>query len=218
MTKYITVLLVLFISLNSYAQKDYLLLNEIKEYKAEDERNFPKSDGILFVGSSSLRMWKNLEEVYKDYNAINRGFGGSTLGQAIYYADDIIFPYKPKQIVIYSGENDLAEGAGIDVTFDRFKTLFDIIRKKMPNVPIAFISIKPSVSRVNLMPQMAATNQLIAYFLAKQTNTKYINVFDAMLQDNKQPKTDIFLSDNLHMNEKGYQIWTKIITPHLIKN
>jgi lysophospholipase L1-like esterase len=217
MNKYLALLLVLFFSLSSFAQKSYPLLNEINEYKEQDAKNFPQPNGILFVGSSSLRMWKNLEIVYKDYHAINRGFGGSTLGQAIYYADDIIYPYQPRQIIIYSGENDLAEGASIEVTFDRFKTLFDIIRKKMPNVPIAFISIKPSPSRINLMPQMAATNQLIAYFLAQQTNAKYINVFDAMLQENMQPKSDIFLSDNLHMNEKGYQIWINIITPYLIK-
>ena len=218
MNKLIIFLFGFFLSLNTFAQKSYPLLNEINEYKEQDATSFPQPNGILFVGSSSFRVWKSLEKDYQDYNAINRGFGGSTLGQAIYYADDIIFPYQPRQVVIYSGENDLAEGETIEVTFDRFKTLFDLIRKKMPQVPIAFISIKPSPSRAHLMPKMMATNLLIKDFLEKKQNTSYINIFDAMLQSNKQPKTDIFLSDNLHMNDKGYQIWKKIITPYLIKN
>jgi lysophospholipase L1-like esterase len=218
MNKLIIFLFGFFLSLNTFAQKSYPLLNEINEYKEKDATSFPQPNGILFVGSSSFRVWKSLEKDYQDYNVINRGFGGSTLGQAIYYADDIIFPYQPRQIVIYSGENDLAEGETVEVTFDRFKTLFDIIRKKMPQVPIAFISIKPSPSRAHLMPKMIAANQLIKDFLEKKQNTSYINIFDAMLQSNKQPKTDIFLSDNLHMNDKGYQIWKEIITPYLIKN
>jgi lysophospholipase L1-like esterase len=218
MNKYFVFFGILFLSLSTFAQSNYPFAKEITQYKEQDSKDFPPSNGILFVGSSSLRIWKNLEEVYKDYNAINRGFGGSTLGQAIYYADDIIYPYQPRQVVIYSGENDLAEGASVEITYDRFKTFFDLIRKKMPNVPIAFISIKPSPSRVNLMPKMIAANKLIEDFLAKKTNTKFINVFDAMLQNNQQPKSDIFLADNLHMNDKGYQIWINIITPYLIKN
>jgi lysophospholipase L1-like esterase len=218
MNKYFVFFGILFLSLSIFAQSNYPFAKEITQYKEQDSKDFPPSNGILFVGSSSLRIWKNLEEVYKDYNAINRGFGGSTLGQAIYYADDIIYPYQPRQVVIYSGENDLAEGASVEITYDRFKTFFDLIRKKMPNVPIAFISIKPSPSRVNLMPKMIAANKLIEDFLAKKTNTKFINVFDAMLQNNQQPKSDIFLADNLHMNDKGYQIWINIITPYLIKN
>lgn len=191
--------------------------NEIDAFKAKDATAMPAKGGILFIGSSSLRKWTDLEKVYAKYGAINRGFGGSTLANAIYYADDIIFPYQPRQIVIYSGENDIAEGASPEITADRFKILFDIIRKKMPEVPIDFISIKPSPSRAQLMPEFLYANALIKVFLAKQSNTGFINVYDNMLAADGKPMPDIFLDDNLHMKQNGYDIWIKAITPFLSK-
>lgn len=204
-------------SFDSYSQQNAPFYQEIVAFKKADSLQMPPKNGILFIGSSSLRMWKDLEKTYKNYNAIKRGFGGATLEQAIFYADDIIFPYQPKQIFIYSGENDLAEGTSPEITFDRFKILFKLIRKKLPEVPISFISIKPSISREKLMPQMAYTNQLIKVFLSAQAKTSFIDVYHPMLQANGKPITDIFLADNLHMNAKGYEIWKNAITPYLIK-
>ena len=200
----------------SFAQQKTPFYQEIEAFKKADSLQMPVKNGILFVGSSSFTMWKDLEKTYQKYQAINRGFGGSNLANAIYYADDIIFPYQPRQIIIYSGENDIAEGATPDVAFDRFKLLFNLIRKKMPNVAISFISIKPSLSREKLMPQMLYTNELIKRFLSAQANTSFIDVYHLMLQDNGKPMSDIFIKDNLHMNQKGYDIWTKTITPYLI--
>ena len=201
----------------AFAQQKTPFYQEIEAFKKADSLQMPVKNGILFVGSSSFTMWKDLEKTYQKYQAINRGFGGSNLANAIYYADDIIFPYQPRQIIIYSGENDIAEGATPDVTFDRFKILFSLIRKKMPNVAISFISIKPSLSREKLMPQMLYTNELIKIFLSSQTNVSYIDVYSLMLQDNGKPMSDIFIKDNLHMNQKGYDIWIKTIAPYLIQ-
>lgn len=191
--------------------------NEIKTIKKNDSLSFPLENSILFVGSSSLKLWKDLEQTFKQYQVLNRGFGGSTLTDAIYYADDIIYPYNPKQIVIYSGENDIAGGASPEVTLDRFKMLFSLIRKRMPEVPVAFISIKPSVSRSKLSPQFKEANKLIKDYLSKQTATDYIDVFSAMLNDEGEPMNDIFIKDNLHMNQKGYKIWIQEIRPYLEK-
>lgn len=201
----------------SYSQQKAPFYQEISAFKKADSIQMPTKNGILFVGSSSLRMWKDLETTYKSYNAINRGFGGSNLEQAIYYADDIIFPYQPKQIVIYSGENDISEGNTPEITFDRFKILFKLIRKKLTESTISYISIKPSISREKLMPQMIYTNELIKSFLSAHANTSFIDVFHPMLQPNGKVISDIFLQDNLHMNQKGYDIWLKAITPYLIK-
>ena len=210
-------ILPLLASFTLQAQEKAPFQNEIDAFKAADAISMPVKNGILFVGSSSLRMWKDLEKVYAKNQAINRGFGGSTLANAIYYADEIILAYQPRQILIYSGENDIAEGESAEITADRFKTLFNLIRKKMPEVPIDFISIKPSVSREKFMPEFLYANALVKTFLAKQRKTNFINVYDPMLTAEGKPMPDIFLGDNLHMNQKGYDIWIKAITPFLLK-
>jgi lysophospholipase L1-like esterase len=217
MKKISLILIGFLISFGAFAQQKAPFYNEIEAFKKADGLRMPQIGGILFVGSSSLRKWTDLEKIYQNYGAINRGFGGSTLANAIYYADDIIFPYQPRQVIIYSGENDIAEGASPEVTFDRFKMLFELIRKKIPEVPISFISIKPSISREKMIPEMVYTNELIKVYLLLQANTNFINVYPLMLKDNGKPMDDIFLDDNLHMNQKGYDIWIKAINPYLIK-
>lgn len=204
-------------STSGFSQTNAPFYQEINNYKKQDSVYKQLQKPVLFVGSSSLRMWKDLEKTFKPYHAINRGFGGSTLVDAIYYAEDIIYPYQPKQIFIYSGENDIASGASAEITLDRFKILFQLIRKKMPQVPIIFISIKPSISRENLMPQFIKANQLIHNFLKNQPATDYVDVFQVMLNENGKPMNDIFLADKLHMNQKGYDIWIKALKPYLEK-
>ncbi len=121
--------------------------NDIQKFKQKDSVTMPSNKGIVFVGSSSFTMWKDLETVYKEYNAINRGFGGSTLVDAIEYANDIIIRYKPRQVVIYSGENDIANGSSADETFNRYTTLFNKIRTALPKTEITYVSMKQSPSR-----------------------------------------------------------------------
>lgn len=176
-------------------------------------------NGILFIGSSSLRKWTYLEKTFAAYNAINRGFGGSTLTDAIFYINDLIDPYQPSQVVIYSGENDIAAGnVSAEMVLDRFKTLFTLIRQKLPRVPIAFISIKPSPSRAKFQQTVIESNKLIKKYLREQQKTAFINVYRLMLDRKKQMRPELYVDDQLHMNEHGYQIWTKAIQPHLIKH
>lgn len=199
--------------------QDAPFYNEIKEFKQADSIQWPAPNAILFVGSSSIRMWKDIHKDFPGKTIINRGFGGSSTPHVIQYADDIIFPYNPKQIVIYVGENDIAStpaATPVEVA-SRIDTLISLIRSKLPEVPIVFISIKPSISRLALMPQMKEANKIICKRLSDQENIVFVDVFSKMLDEKGKPVKDIFLADNLHMNAKGYAIWKKALEPALLK-
>ena len=192
---------------------------EIDAFKKKDSAQMPAKQSILFVGSSSFTKWTDVQDYFPGYPIFNRGFGGSSLPDVIRYVDEVIIPYNPKQIVIYCGENDVAGSDTITAptVLKRFQTLFSLIRNKLPKVPIAFISLKPSVSRWKLEAKMVETNKLVKEFLSKKSNTSFINIHDAMLNADGTVMTDIFIADNLHMNAKGYKIWQPIIMPYLIK-
>lgn len=191
--------------------------NEIQQFKKHDSASFPPKNAILFVGSSSFRKWQDVQSYFPNYTIINRGFGGSVLPDVIRYANDIIIPYHPKQVLIYCGDNDLASSDTITpaIVMRRFKQLFYIIRSKLPQATITYVSIKPSPSRLKLMDKMKQANSMIQAFLKTQKNTSFIDVFHPMLETNGKPIPSIFLSDSLHMNEKGYAIWKKAIEPKL---
>ncbi len=192
---------------------------EFAQFKTEDSIAFPAKGKILFIGSSSFTIWQDVQDYFPGYPILNRGFGGSALPDLIQHADDVIFKYDPKQIVIYCGENDLAvpEGVATDTVLQRFKTLFCIIRCHYPGIPIVYISIKPSPSRQNLMPQMVEVNGKIKRFLRKERHTNYVDVYHAMLNENGDPKPEIFREDKLHMLPAGYKIWQPLIKPVLLK-
>ncbi len=193
--------------------------SDIRDFRKEDSIHYPPLGSILFVGSSSFTKWKDVQQYFPGYPIVNRGFGGSSLPDLIRYANQIIFPYKPKQVVIYCGENDLAAADTVSAStvFNRFITLFVMIREKMPGENIVFISIKPSPSRATQRNRQVAANELIAAFLAKQTNAYYVDVASHMLKPDGKAIPTIFLSDSLHMNASGYAIWQKAILPYLKK-
>lgn len=195
-------------------------IDEINAFKKQDSLAMPPKNAILFVGSSSFRMWTSIKEDFPVHSIINRGFGGSSLTDVIRYADQIIFPYQPAQIVIYGGENDLASSDTVsaEIVFERFQQLFTLIRKQLPDVSIAFVSLKPSPSRQQLFKKMTAANEMIKDFLNQQTKTAYIDVFKAMIDHQGNPKSELFVDDRLHMNKKGYALWVEIIGPYLIKS
>jgi lysophospholipase L1-like esterase len=192
---------------------------DIQAFKKSDSAAPPPKHAILFVGSSSFTNWKNVQDYFPEYTIINRGFGGSSLPDVIRYAPDIIFPYHPKQIIIYCGENDLAGDSSVTgkVVFKRFVQLFELIRKKLPHTPIAFVSLKPSPSRWNLAPEMTDANKRIKRYLRLKEKTAFVNVYSLMLNEHGKPLSEIFLADKLHMNATGYRIWQKAIEPILVK-
>jgi lysophospholipase L1-like esterase len=192
--------------------------NEIQHFKQQDSIASPPRHAILFVGSSSFRKWTNVQQYFSGYPIINRGFGGSTIPDVIRYADDIIFPYQPRQIVIYCGDNDAASsGITADSILQRFETLYNLIRSRLPKTRITYISIKPSPSRQQLMPVMAFANWKIRNFLHGKRHADFVDVYHLMLDDHGLPRDDIFTGDNLHMNLKGYDIWQKAIRPYLVR-
>ncbi|WP_266204695.1 SGNH/GDSL hydrolase family protein [Pontibacter kalidii] len=191
---------------------------EIQAFKQQDSQQMPPQDAILFVGSSSIKLWKNLQEMFPKHTVINRGFGGSNLLDLKRYLNDIVIPYQPKQIVIYSGENDIAGGSvQAPEVLERFQDVFQGIRQELPQVPVVFVSIKPSPSRIQYKPIIEESNRLIKAYLQTQPKTRYVDVYEPMLQANGKPKPEIFTKDSLHMNQQGYQIWRKKIKSSLIK-
>ncbi|MBS1920633.1 MAG: G-D-S-L family lipolytic protein [Bacteroidetes bacterium] len=193
--------------------------NDIQAFKKQDSIDFPGKGKILFIGSSSFTKWKDVQEYFPGYPIINRGFGGSTLTDLIRYEKEIIFPYRPKQVVIYCGENDVAASDTVTgrIVFKRFKKLFTDIRAKFPHIPVIFISLKPSPSRWSMKDRMLIANQLIQKYLEQKKKAVFISVWENMLGKDGEPIPEIFLEDKLHMNAKGYAIWEKLIEPNLLK-
>jgi lysophospholipase L1-like esterase len=206
-----------FTGVQAYAQAPFQ--SEIDSFKKQDLINPVPAGAILFVGSSSFRKWTDVQAAFPGYPIINRGFGGSTFPDVIRYAGDIILPYKPKQIVIYCGDNDLAfsDTVTAQAVYERFLQLYRVIRSDREGVDILYVSIKPSPSRVNLMPRMEEANRLIGNFLRGQAHAAFADVYHRMLDSSGHPIEDLFLDDKLHMNAKGYVIWQKVIAPYLVK-
>ena len=194
--------------------------DEIDIFIKNDSIQMPAANSILFVGSSSFNYWKDISNYFPGYPIINRGFGGSSLTDIIYFNQETIIKYKPKQIYIYCGENDIAASDTITpaIVFERFKTLYKIIRTNLGSkIPVLYVSIKPSVARWSMEEKFIVANTLIRNFINKQKHTQFLDVHTAMLDKNGEVFKDIFIADNLHMNAKGYAIWQKIIAPTLVK-
>ncbi|WP_241237968.1 GDSL-type esterase/lipase family protein [Pseudoflavitalea rhizosphaerae] len=208
------VCLLLVVAAQSVAQP---FINEIRQFRKQDSISAPPANPIIFTGSSSFRMWKDVKDYFPGYTIVNRGFGGSGLPHVIQYAEDVIFKYNPRQVVIYCGENDLRQDVKGEYVADKFKELFHLIRQRMPGVPIAYVSMKPSPHKEKVLKEMKNGNKLIRKFLKKQKNAVYIDVYSAMLNADGSFRK-IYLKDNLHMNAEGYKIWQPLIQKHLIKD
>ncbi len=191
---------------------------DIQHFKRSDSTSFPPGHAILFIGSSSFTKWVDVQDYFPGHAIVNRGFGGSSLPDVIRYANDIIFPYQPKQVVIYCGENDIAANDSVSATivFDRFKQLFELIRSRLPRVSIAYVSMKPSPSRERFWPKIVEANSMIEKYLKSKKRTAFIDVYHKMFNQDGTVMKDIFISDNLHMNAKGYAIWKKVMEPYLL--
>lgn len=193
-------------------------IEEVNAFAKADSFVSPPSNAILLIGSSSFTYWKDVANYFPGRVFINRAFGGSSLTHQIAYLDKVVYPYHPKQILIYCGENDIAAAHSVtaDTVFNRFERLCVLIRKKYPKVRISFVSIKPSPVRAEFLPTVIASNKLIADFCRRNKMTDYIDIFTPMLGSDGKPLEELFIADRLHMNSKGYQIWSKVIMPYLI--
>ncbi len=169
------------------------------------------SSPIIFYGSSSIRLWKTLQQDFSGYAVLNCGFGGSRLTDCVRYANRLVIPRKPSAIVIYAGDNDLAIGTPPEKVFQSFRQLFGIFRSYSPSIPIAFVSVKPSPARLVFLDNILKFNQLVEDFLKTQPETEYIDVCSDMLGHDRKPIQSLFRSDQVHLSPAGYEILRKEI-------
>jgi lysophospholipase L1-like esterase len=189
--------------------------DEIRAFEAADRQKMPPRDAVLFVGSSSIRRWTTLAQDFPGTPVINRGFGGSTISESTLHAPRIIFPYHPRRIVFYAGDNDIAADRSPEQVLADFKAFVGKVRTRLPGVPIDFISIKPSPARWNLAARMKAANALVQVYCREQPRLGYIDVWPPMLAGSGAPRPEIFEADGLHLNAAGYRLWRGIIAPRI---
>jgi lysophospholipase L1-like esterase len=217
--KKLIILFALFLAITTVsAQEKHRFSEDVKTLVAYDKIYEPPVGAILFIGSSSIRKWQHLQEAFGDHKVINRGIGGAVIDDITYFVDDLIVRYRPRQVILYVGENDLPNAAeNADTILNKTITLFNAIRSKLPDVPIAYISLKPSPSRDQYQQKLIGANQKIKDFLSAQQNAKFIDVYSPMISNGKS-RPELFLSDMLHMKPEGYAIWEKKVKPVLIKS
>lgn len=188
--------------------------NDIKKLEAL-KGTLPYTPETILYGSSSIRLWEGMYEDLKPLHPINLGFGGSTLAACVWFFDRVMEPYAPQHFVCYAGENDLGDGRTPEEVFLFFRQFQACLQKRFPEVPLTFISIKPTIARWNLANQVRYTNQLIKAEIEKNNgNQYYLNIFDHMLGDNGQPIKEFFEADGIHLTRKGYLIWKEVLLNH----
>lgn len=201
---------------NAVAQTPWPFENEIRNFEKEDRFNPPKKQQILFIGSSSIRLWADFDERFKDYPVIRRGFGGSELSDVVHYAKRILIPYQPSKVFIYVGENDIARNQGVEQAYKEFLDLYRVVSENLPDTRVYYISAKPSPKLKEYKNQLEEFNRKVKSFISsKGCSWTFIDVYHAMLASNGLPLQGIYLKDQLHLNSKGYDIWEKLIKRHL---
>jgi lysophospholipase L1-like esterase len=186
----------------------------IRAFDSWDSQNAFPRDGVLFVGSSSIRMWRTAES-FPDLPVINRGFGGSHISDVVHYVDRVVLKYAPRGVVFYAGDNDIAAGKSPERVARDFRRFVEIVHQLLPATRIYYLPIKPSVARWKLWPQMQEANALIAHLCDNDERLEYIDTATPMLGDDGQPRKDLLIDDGLHLNAEGYRVWTTIVHPYL---
>lgn len=168
-----------------------------------------QTGGLLFVGSSSIRLWK-LEESFPGVRTLNCGFGGSQLSDSIHYFERVVAPPLPKAIILYAGDNDIDEGKSAETVVRDFSAFCEKTRAQLPaETHIYFISIKPSIERWKLSDEMKRANDSIRKYAESHPNVHFVDIWDSMLDSEGKPLAKLFDEDGLHLNADGYQVWTK---------
>jgi len=193
--------------------------SEIRAFRIQDSIHPMPDEQIVFTGSSSIRLWKTINQDFPGYLILNRGFGGSSIPDVIQFIDQVVIRYHPRQVVLYCGENDLAADSTVTgkTVLKRFKSLQKIIHGILPRCNIVFISLKPSPSRAHLLDKMVDANRRIKKFIRKKSYLAYADIVPPMLDAQGKAREELFIGERLHMNEQGYAIWKTVLAPYLIK-
>jgi lysophospholipase L1-like esterase len=187
--------------------------DEIESFAAADRVAPPAPHGVLFVGSSTIRMWPALKADFAGVPVIQRGFGGSELSDVVHYASRIVIPYKPRLVILYAGDNDIAVGKTATTVFAEYEQFVRLVERALPDTRIAFVSIKPSIARWALIDQIRSTNSMVRNFAAHDPRLLYIDTYTPMLSPDGTPRKELFVEDGLHMNDAGYALWRDILNP-----
>ncbi len=210
------VLGILFLGVFSVKAQDPNRFKEQVDQLFNKEYNFsPNKKLVVFTGSSNIRMWKDVQDYFLDYNIINNGFGGSHFSDLIYFYDELITKQTPKILFIYEGDNDIAADKKPTKILKEAKGLVKRIQKDLPQTKVVLISPKPSIARKNLKKDYIKLNNKLKKYCKKQGNVEFADVWSIMLDENGNVFEDIFIEDGLHMNKKGYDLWAKVISEFL---
>jgi lysophospholipase L1-like esterase len=182
-------------------------------FAAADLEDAPLAGSVLFVGSSSIRLWSTLENQFGAAQVLKRGFGGSRLTDCVKHLDRLVVQYQPRVVLLYAGDNDLAEGGSPDDVLARFKAFTEGVHGRLPDTRIVFISIKPSPARRALIGKARAANELVRAYADEHPRVDYVDVFTPMLAADGMPRAELFRKDALHLNDDGYALWGEIIRP-----
>jgi lysophospholipase L1-like esterase len=214
MNKLILTAFIFLINYPTYAQP---FVSEIKNFETQDSLLMPVKGQILLVGSSTFRFWVTSKNDLVGYPTINRGFGGSQMSDVNYYFDKIVAKYEPKLILVYEGDNDLAAGESPESILGDFKMFTQKVQTQLPKTMVGYCSIRPSIARFNIRDKQIQTNKLIRNFCKKSPKFYFIDVDKDYFLPNGELMTDIFVADKLHLNQRGYEIWTNATRKFLKK-
>jgi len=188
----------------------------VAAFKAEDARKGITPGAILMVGSSSFTRWQDADKAFPNHRIINRGFGGSQLYDILYFFDEVVTPYKPCQILLYEGDNDIASGMTPEQYLEDVITFVRLVEVRLPGTVVSIVSTKPSPARIKWESAYLRANQLVREFAATKPHVQYIDVAQLLYNSEGKLRPELFVQDQIHLNEKGYTIWQAIIAPYLI--
>ena len=214
MKKLLLTTIAFFVLYCSHAQN---FASEITNFEKQDSISMPEMGQILLVGSSTFRFWTTSKEDLTEYSTINRGFGGSQMSDVNYYFDRIVSKYKPKIILVYEGDNDLAAGESVESVFNDFKIFADKVKQQIPDSKVGYCSIRPSIARTNMRDKQIQVNQMINNFCKQNKGFYFIDIYKDYFLPNGDLMPDVFIADKLHLNKQGYEIWTKATRKFLKK-
>jgi lysophospholipase L1-like esterase len=187
---------------------------DMEAFDKLDAKKAPAPGGVVFVGSSSIRLW-NLKQSFPKLVALNRGFGGSHLSDSVAEVDRLVLRHKPRVVVLYAGDNDIAGGKSAERVVKDFEAFVAAIHKELPETKVVYVGIKPSLARWRLADEMQKANTGIKAVCEKSDRCVFVDVWTPMLGEDGTPRKDLFVFDGLHMSPAGYAIWAKLVGPEL---
>jgi len=186
----------------------------MRAFEKQDRLKPPAPGGVLFVGSSSIVRWP-LDQSFPELPVIKRGFGGSQIADSLYFAERIILPCKPRVVVVYAGDNDIAAGKSPEQVRADFEALVRKIFGALPQTRIVFIAIKPSLRRWHLFDKIQAANRMIEEDCSRDRRLVFLDIVTPMLGADGKPRAGLLAADGLHLSAKGYELWSRLLRPYL---